>query len=128
MRIVAICGSLRAQSTNTYLLRAAARVAPPDMNVVFYEGLASLPHFNPDLNTDSEPVHPAVAELRALLASAQSFIISSPEYAHSVPGSLKNALDWIISNNELSHKPIVLINTSRTDNEKVNALLTDTLE
>jgi NAD(P)H-dependent FMN reductase len=98
------------------------------MEVVFYDGLASLPHFNPDLDTGHEPVHHAVAELRATLASADGFLISCPEYAHGVPGSLKNALDWVVSSNELSHKPIVLINASGTGGEKVNALLTDTLE
>ena len=128
MRIVAISGSLRAQSTNTSLLRAAKNVAPAGMEVVFYEHLADLPHFNPDHDTGSEPVHPAVAELRGLLASADGFVISSPEYAHGVPGSLKNALDWVVSSNELSRKPIVLINASGTGGEKVNALLTDTLE
>jgi NAD(P)H-dependent FMN reductase len=128
IRVVAISGSLRRKSTNTSLLRAAKQVAPRGMEVVFYEGLASLPHFNPDLDTGEEPVHPAVAELRALLAAADGFVISSPEYAHGVPGSLKNALDWIVSSNELSRKPIVLINASGTGGEKVNALLTDTLE
>lgn len=128
MNVVAISGSLRAKSTNTSLLRAAKNVAPAGMDVVFYEGLAGLPHFNPDHDTGNEPVHPAVAELRATLAAAQGFVISSPEYAHGVPGSLKNALDWVVSSAELSHKPIVLINASGTGGEKVNALLTDTLE
>jgi NAD(P)H-dependent FMN reductase len=128
MLIVAISGSLRQASTNAALLRAAARVAPEGMEVLQYEGLASLPHFNPDHDTAESTPAPAVAELRALLASADGFVISSPEYAHGVPGSLKNALDWIVSSNEFHDKPIVLINASGKGGEKVNALLTDTLE
>ncbi len=98
------------------------------MDVVHYEGLASLPHFNPDHDTAEGTPAPAVAELRALLASADGLLISSPEYARGVPGSLKNALDWMVSSNELHEKPIVLINASGTGGEKVNALLTDTLQ
>ena len=128
MLIVAISGSLRRASTNAALLRAAARVAPAGVEVVHYEGLASLPHFNPDLDAAESTPAPAVAELRALLASADGLVISSPEYAHGVPGSLKNALDWMVSSNELHDKPIVLINASGTGGEKVNALLTDTLQ
>jgi len=128
MRVLAISGSLRSKSTNAALLRAAARVAPAGMEVVTYDGIGELPHFNPDLDLDGDAAPPAVAAFRALLASAGGFVISSPEYAHGVPGSLKNALDWIVSSNEFHGKPIVLINASSKGGEKVNALLTDTLE
>jgi len=128
MRVLSISGSLRSKSTNAALLRAAARVAPAAMEVMMYEGVADLPHFNPDLDLDGDAAPPNVAAFRALLAWADGFVISSPEYAHGVPGSLKNALDWIVSSNELHDKPIVLINASSKGGEKVNALLTDTLE
>jgi NAD(P)H-dependent FMN reductase len=112
MRIVAISGSLRSGSSNGAVLRAAGSVAPPGMELSFYEGLGGLPHFNPDLDYEgAEPPAP-VKELRSQLRAADAVLISSPEYAHGVPGSLKNALDWIVSSGEISGKPIVLINVS----------------
>jgi NAD(P)H-dependent FMN reductase len=101
MKIIAICGSLRSQSSNRALLQAAVKLAPEGMEITIYEGLAGLPHFNPDDDEeDTTPPQP-VAELRALLAAADGILISSPEYAHGVPGSLKNALDWLVSDGVL---------------------------
>src|ERR1700692_2434287 len=97
MRVVAVSGSLRSKSTNAALLRAAARVAPAGMEVVMYEGVGQLPHLNPDLDVEGIYASPAVTAWRGLLASAGGLVISSPEYANGVPGSLKNALDWIVS-------------------------------
>ncbi len=71
-----------------------------------------LPHFNPDL--DADPALPAVASWRAALGSADAFLLSRPEYAHGVPGALKNALDWIVSSGEFTDKPLALIDTSRS--------------
>lgn len=110
MRLFAISGSLRARSFNTALLRAAEGLLPEGVAVSLYEGLAKLPHFNPDL--DVEPAPLAVADLRARLAAADGVVICSPEYAHGVPGSLKNALDWIVSSGEFTDKPVLLINAS----------------
>jgi len=76
-----------------------------------YRGLGELPHFNQDL--DIEPAPPAVAEWRSRLRNAQAILISSPEYAHGVPGSLKNALDWIVSSGEFMDKPVALFNPSQ---------------
>ena len=110
MRLFAISGSLRERSFNTALLRAASAWAPEGVAVRLYEGLAGLPHFNPDL--DVEPAPAPVADLRARLAEADGILICSPEYAHGVPGSLKNALDWIVSSGEFTDKPVLLINAS----------------
>ena len=110
MRILAISGSLRSQSSNSRLLDAAAAVAPADIHFIRYEGLSTLPHFNPDIEAHRLPA--TVAELRALVAQADAIIISSPEYAHGVPGSLKNALDWLVSGVELPGKPVALFNAS----------------
>jgi chromate reductase len=112
MLILAISGSLRAASSNGALLQAAARLAPADARVEAFDGIAALPHFNPDL--DVEPAPPAVATWRDALRSADAIVLSSPEYVHGVPGALKNALDWIVSSGELSGKPLALINTSRS--------------
>lgn len=110
MKVLAIPGSLRATSSNAALLRAAAGVAPPGTELVFYDGLAGLPHFSPDL--DVEPVQSAVAALRAQVGAASALAISSPEYAHGMPGALKNALDWLVSAVEPIDKPVLLISAS----------------
>jgi chromate reductase len=112
MRVLAICGSLRAASSNGALLDAAARLAPEGVHVERFDGIGALPHFNPDL--DVEPPLPAVAAWRDALRNADAIVLSSPEYVHGVPGALKNALDWIVSSGELSGKALALIDTSRS--------------
>ena len=124
MKIIAICGSLRAQSSNLALLRAATNLG---IDVQIYEGLAFLPHFNPDDDVEGATPPPAVAELRMLLASADGILISSPEYAHGVPGSLKNALDWLVSDGALVDKPVALINASPVGGEFARDSLVETL-
>lgn len=110
IRILAISGSLRAASSNTRLLQACAQLAPADVQVHLYEGLGNLPHFNADLDTEVPP--PEVAKLRAEVATADGIIVSSPEYARGVPGSLKNALDWLVGSTDVVEKPVVLLNGS----------------
>jgi len=110
MKLLAIAGSLRATSSNAAVLRAAAAVAPPGTEIEIYDGLGDLPHFSPDL--DVEPLPPAVAALRARIAAVDALAISSPEYAHGMPGSLKNALDWLVSAVEPLGKPVLLISAS----------------
>jgi chromate reductase len=105
MRLLAISGSLRAHSSNGELLRALARLAVPDV-------VASLPHFNPDLDREGMALPSPVRELRRKIAESDGLLISSPEYAHGVPGSLKNALDWLVSGPEMVYKPIGLLNPS----------------
>jgi NAD(P)H-dependent FMN reductase len=110
MRILAICGSLRASSSNRSALEAAAMLAPAGMAIAPYDGLAHLAHFNADLDTE-EPPH-AVLTLRREIGLADGLIISSPEYAHGIAGSLKNALDWLVASFEFPGKPVMLINAS----------------
>ena len=127
MRIFAISGSLRARSSNTELLRAAAMVAPPSWTFDLYDGLGRLPHFNPDLDaegsTPPEPVH----DLRARVAAADAVLICSPEYAHGVPGSLKNALDWLVSAQEPIGKPVLLVSASPGGAHHAHAQLLEVL-
>jgi chromate reductase, NAD(P)H dehydrogenase (quinone) len=108
-RILAVSGSLRARSTNTTVLLAAARLAPPDVQIDLYKGLGDLPLFNPDLD-GKEPE--TVRRFQAALAAADGILISSPEYAHGVSGAMKNALDWLVSDVNLVGKPVALINAS----------------
>lgn len=110
MRILALCGSLRAQSSNRSLLEGAAALVPERTVMEIYEGLAGLPHFNPDIEDDNAPS--SVAAFRAALNAADGIVISTPEYAHGVPGALKNALDWVVGTSELVDKPVALFNAS----------------
>lgn len=109
IRLLAISGSLRAVSSNTMLLRAAAALAPEEVEVHLYAGLGDLPHFNPDLE-GAEPL--VVKDFGAQVGAADGIIISSPEYAHGVPGVLKNALDWLVGGFDFINKPVALFNTS----------------
>lgn len=110
MHILALSGSLRANSTNTRLLGAVASLLPTGMSVTLYDGLDALPHFSPDRDTDPAP--PAVADLRARLQLADAVLICTPEYAFGIPGALKNALDWTVSSGSLNTKPVAAIAAS----------------
>ena len=110
IRILALCGSLRRASSNGAVLSAAARLAPDTVELSVYSLLGSLPPFNPD--DDGDDVPEAVREFRASLQVSDALLISSPEYAHGVPGVLKNALDWVVGSGELIGKPVALINAS----------------
>ena len=110
VRVLAISGSLRTASSNSALVSAAVHVAPVGVEVSTYSELADVPPFNPDLDTDPAPV--GVVRFRAALEACDAILISSPEYAHGVPGVLKNALDWVVGSGELIDKPTALINTS----------------
>ena len=109
MRIIALSGSLRQASINSAFCRAAARLAPPQLTVTVYAGLAGLPLFNPDL--EGNPPAP-VLDFRAAVGAADALIIASPEYAHGISGPMKNALDWLVSFEGTVNKLIALINTS----------------
>ena len=107
--MIALSGSLRAASVNTALLRAAAVLAPPGLVVTLYEEVGALPHFNPDQET---PPPAIVARWQTLLHGADAILIAAPEYAHGVPGSFKNALDWVVGTTGLEGKPVALLNSS----------------
>jgi chromate reductase, NAD(P)H dehydrogenase (quinone) len=108
-----ISGSLRSNSTNTAVLRTAQASAPEGVGTVLYEGLAGLPHFNPD--DDADPLPSAVADLRASVHAADALVLSVPEYAGAMPGSFKNLLDWLIGDDQpgsIAGKPVAWINAS----------------
>lgn len=110
MKILAISGSLRAASTNTALLRAAQRLAPAGLVITLYDGLGQLPVFNPD--DDVDPALPAVGDFRRRLRESDGLLVACPEYAHGVPGGIKNALDWVVASGELVNKPTALLHAS----------------
>jgi NAD(P)H-dependent FMN reductase len=110
IKILALSGSLQAGSTNTALLRAASALAAPDVAITIYTGLADLPHFNPELDGDSAPA--TVTGFREQLRAADAVLISTPEYVFAMPGSLKNAFDWVVGSGEFVNKPVALISAS----------------
>lgn len=109
MRLLAISGSLRAQSANTALLQRMAVIAPATVRVDVWQGIAAVPAFNPD-EGDMPP--PSAVAFRQAVATVDGVVICSPEYAHGVAGALKNALDWLVGSGELYAKPVLLINAS----------------
>jgi len=106
MRILTVCGSLQERSANLALIQTAGRIAPSGVEVVPFDRLRSLPFFNPDLETGDDP--PAVTDWRRAVGGADALLIASPEYGHSLPGILKNGIDWLIGSGEL-HRKVVAI-------------------
>ena len=103
-RVLVISGSTRAASTNTAFCRTAGVCAPPGVEVAVFDDCAVLPHFNPD--DDHDPLPPAVVALRTAIAAASAVLFCTPEYAGTVPGSLKDLLDWTVGGTELTGKPV----------------------
>jgi len=92
MRILGIPGSIRRDSHNARLLRHLAERAPDGVEIEIWEGLRSIPPYDQDEDTDPAPA--PVAELREAIADADGVLIATPEYNSSIPGVLKNAIDW----------------------------------
>lgn len=109
MRFLALSGSLRRASINSAMLRAAARLAPAPIEVNVFTQLGDLPLFNPD--SEAAPGD-AVQQFRRAVAQADALIFASPEYAHGVTGSIKNALDWLVSFEPFAYQPVAVVNTS----------------
>ena len=112
MRVLGISGSLRRDSHNTELLRAAATLLPSGVEFELFEGLRDIPPY--DADDDGNP-SAAVTHLRERIAAADAVLIATPEYNHSIPGALKNALDWVsrpYDTNTLRNKPVAVIGAS----------------
>jgi chromate reductase len=113
MRVLGISGSLRRDSLNSALLRAAAERLPAGAELVAYEGLREIPPYDADLEADGVPA--AVEELREAVRAADAVLVATPEYNHSLPGQLKNALDWVsrpAGQSALNGKPAAAIGAS----------------
>lgn len=121
MKILTLCGSLRAKSSNRAILRAYAQLSPLSMVFEHYERLAALPHFSPDLDGDAVPHE--VELLRGSIAAAHALVISTPEYAHGLPGAFKNALDWLVSDPEFAGKPVVILHAARGSTWALDSLM-----
>jgi chromate reductase len=120
-RILGICGSLRASSSNSAIIKVVAAMSPADVEFTFFEGLGDLPHFN-----DSPVIPPQVEKFQQILKEADGVFICTPEYAFGVPGSLKNALDWTVGTGDFVDKPVALV-TASSAGDKAHASLLQTL-
>ena len=109
-KVLAICGSTRRNSTNLQIIKAIEILAAGLMEFEIYNELAGLPHFNPDIDIEKAP--PIVEAFREKIARADGVLICTPEYVFSLPGSLKNAIEWTISTTILSNKPVAIITAS----------------
>jgi chromate reductase, NAD(P)H dehydrogenase (quinone) len=112
-RILGISGSLRRDSHNTSLLRAAAEAAGPDVELELYDGLKQIPPYDED--DDVHPRPASVARLNQAIADADAVLFSTPEYNASIPGQLKNAIDWVsrpVATNALRNKPVAVVGAS----------------
>ncbi|MHB1056440.1 MAG: NADPH-dependent FMN reductase [Rhodanobacter sp.] len=109
-RVLCLCGSLRRVSSSRAALEAACGLAAGRLDLELYEGLGTLPLFNPD--DDADPLPSSVLALRAAVGRADALLIACPEYAHGVPGAFKNLLDWLVGSLEFPGKPALLLNTA----------------
>ena len=113
MRVLAISGSLRRDSHNTALLRAAFDCAPAGVELELWDGLKAVPPYDEDDDGGSAPA--AVTALRSAVADADAVLFATPEYNHSIPGVLKNAVDWLsrpLATNPLRNKPVAVVGAS----------------
>ena len=106
MKILGICGSLQTKSGNLTLLKVAAASTPPHVEMVLFDGLRELPHFNPDIEASGAPE--SVLQWRRAVAESDAVLIATPEYGFSLPGVLKNAIDWVIGSGELEGKVVAI--------------------
>jgi chromate reductase, NAD(P)H dehydrogenase (quinone) len=122
MRILGISGSTRRLSTNSALLRAFQSLAPADITIEVFDNIGELPIFSPDLEGASAPE--SVIRFVEKISASDGLIISSPEYVRTIPGGLKNAIDWLVSGEAVIAKPIALIHASHRGDDMLAALRT----
>lgn len=120
--VLGISGSLRERSSNTRLLGTAGELMASHVAYRLYDGLTNLPPFNPDLDRDGGEIHVEVQRWREALRDADAVVICTPEYARGVPGSLKNALDWVVSSGEFAGMPTAVVSASPHPDGGVYAL------
>jgi chromate reductase, NAD(P)H dehydrogenase (quinone) len=106
MKVLGVCGSLQANSGNQELLKTARASMPPGAELVLFDGLRDLPHFNSDMEATGVPA--SVTRWRSALNASDAVLIACPEYGFSLPGALKNGVDWVIGSGELEQKVVAI--------------------
>lgn len=122
MKILAISGSARRLSTNSALLRALQALAPAGIAIEVFDGIGDLPVFSPDLEGPNTPE--TVRAFIEAIGNCDGLILSSPEYVRSIPGGLKNAIDWLVSGDQIVNKPIALAHASHRGDDMLDVLRT----
>ncbi|MBB3289818.1 MULTISPECIES: NADPH-dependent FMN reductase [unclassified Rhizobium] len=123
--LYALCGSQRQASTSRRLLQALQLACPDGVSIAICDLIGALPIFNPD--DEGERTPPVVERFAAEIRKADGLIVSCPEYAHGIPGGFKNALDWLVSRDEVPFKPLMLAHASHRG-DLVLAQLTEVLQ
>lgn len=108
--VLAICGSTRTRSANLSIIQYVRELLDDKVEMEIYNGLSALPHFNPDLDKEKAP--DIVEVLRDKISDADGVLICTPEYVFSLPGALKNVIEWCVSTTVFSEKPVALITAS----------------
>jgi chromate reductase, NAD(P)H dehydrogenase (quinone) len=119
-KILAICGSTRAQSANLSIIHYVGELFPDEVEMEIYGELSALPHFNPDLDKERAP--DIIETLREKVKDADGVLICTPEYVFSLPGALKNAIEWCVSTTIFSEKPVALITASASGTKAHDSL------
>lgn len=122
MKILAVSGSARQASTNTALLRALRAIAPDHIAIDVFDGIGDLPIFSPDRKGPHLP--DSVGTFMRLVSQSDGLLVASPEYVRSIPGGLKNAIDWLVSGDQIVGKPIALVHASHRGDDMLAALRT----
>src|SRR6266513_1836631 len=117
VRILGVSGSLQSSSANTAVLRVARVRAPEGVDVVLFDALAEIPPFNPE----TEPVPVQIDAFRSLVRAANGVLFATPEYAHGLPGVLKNALDWLVGSGELYGKRVAVLSAAPSSERGAHA-------
>jgi len=120
MKVIAISGSTRRESTNTTLLRAIKSTTQSDLEIAIYTAIDHLPIFNQDLEGDKTPE--SVLDFCKIIDESDGIIISCPEYVRSLPGGFKNAIDWLVSRQEIIGKPVALAHASHRGDDMLASL------
>lgn len=124
-KILAISGSTRRNSSNELILKFIGEHYAEVLDIELFEGIATLPHFNPDLDQENPPS--AVVEFREKIRAVDGIILCTPEYVFSLPGSLKNAIEWTVSTAVFTDKPTAFIVASASGEaafDSMNLILT----
>lgn len=120
MKILAISGSNRKASTNTAMLKTVSNMVASDHKITVFTGLAGLPIFSPDFEND--PLPQSVQSFVDMIRESEGLVVSSPEYVRAIPGGLKNAIDWLVSREEIIAKPIALMHASHRGDDMLAQL------
>ena len=119
-KVLAICGSTRSESVNLHILQRIAEMYAQQIDISIFTAIDQLPHFNPDIDTDTPPE--AVIDFRKKISVSDGILICTPEYVFSLPGSFKNAIEWLVSTTLLTDKPTALITASSSGQKAHEAL------